>query len=378
MALPDSASIQATSADPQATQEYNRQLQSGMSMAYMALFLGDERHPDFWPVINQAFRVLGPNPDDTYYLAPIESSGVYKISGYRGTVHMVDVQIGSGLMFTRGGSLGPILATFDLEDLSFGPDGSFDVVLSAERPRSHAGNWWKLEHGATYIMIRQVAYDWMNEIDGRYAIERLDTPAQRPRASAAQIESKLRAIPAWAENMTKIGQQWLAGYRAKGLINTVAVQDLTGYGGVSGQRYIEGLFELEPHEALIYETEIPAQCRYWNVQLTDLLWAGIDWTNRQTSLNGHSARLDRDGRFRAVICGEDPGVPNWLDTAGYRTGAILGRWTECSSYPVPTVTKIPLAAVRGYLPADTPNVTLEERDTQLRSRRRAAQLRRRW
>ena len=39
------------------------------------------------------------------------------------------------------------------------------------------------------------------------------------------------------------------------------------------------------------------------------------------------AALD-SGKFRAVISLEDPGVPNWLDPAGYTEGGIYGRWVN--------------------------------------------------
>jgi hypothetical protein len=60
-------------------------------------------------------------------------------------------------------------------------------------------------------------------------------------------------------------------------------------------------------------------------------------------------------RLEAVISATDPGVPNWLDTAGYTKGTIVGRMMDCSSEPTtPTVTKVKLADVRKDLPADSP------------------------
>jgi hypothetical protein len=104
----------------------------------------------------------------------------------------------------------------------------------------------------------------------------------------------------------------------------------------------------------------------------------LDYMNRQTSINGHTARLDKDGKFRAVISATDPGVPNWLDTVGYAKGTMFGRWTECSSGPTPTIAKVKLADVRNHLPSDTPVISAEARDAALRLRRKGAQLRRRW
>ena len=143
------------------------------------------------------------------------------------------------------------------------------------------------------------------------------------------------------------------------------------------QKYANGTFELEPDEALILESSVP-ECRYWGVQLVDDLFLSIDWMNRQTSLNGHTARLDRDGRLRAVISARDPGVPNWLDTAGYRSGGIQGRWKHSDQWPELRMFKVHVDRVREHLPDDTPAISLEERDAAIRQRRRGAQLRRRW
>ena len=46
-------------------------------------------------------------------------------------------------------------------------------------------------------------------------------------------------------------------------------------------------------------------------------WETIDYANHQSSLNGFQAVLDDDGVFRAVVSARDPGVANWLDTAGH-------------------------------------------------------------
>ena len=112
--------------------------------------------------------------------------------------------------------------------------------------------------------------------------------------------------------------------------------------------------------------------------MNDELWNAPEFIYRQSSLNGHQARVDGDGRFRAVIAHVDPGVANWLDPVGSRQGMLIGRWYGCSSTPLPTLTRVPLADVRQHLPADTTTVTAAGREAQLRARRLGAQLRRRW
>ena len=187
----------------------------------------------------------------------------------------------------------------------------------------------------------------------------------------------MKQVAVWAESWATASLEWIRGFKDIPA-NTVALKQYNDKGAITVQTYIYGMFEVEDDEALIYETEIPETYRYWAIQLNDDLFRSIDWVNRQSSLNDFSAKVDSDGKFRAVISARDPGVPNWLDSAGYKKGAMFGRWYKCSSNPHPTITKVKLADIRKHLPADTAVVTAEQREAALRLRRKQYQLRRRW
>src|SRR5690606_42109546 len=130
--------------------------------------------------------------------------------------------------------------------------------------------------------------------------------------------------------------------------------------------------------ALILSGAVQERLGYCDVQLSDRLGDSVDGMIPQGSLNAAEARLDGDGKFRAVIASEDPGVANWLYTGGLLEGTLMLRWNEASSGPVPTLRSVPLARLREELPADTRYLSAEERRDSLRERRRAVQLRRRW
>jgi hypothetical protein len=149
-------------------------------------------------------------------------------------------------------------------------------------------------------------------------------------------------------------------------------------GALAKQVYWPACFQLDNGEALIIETELPERRPYWNIQLNDPYFNALEYVYRLSSTNGHFAKLSSDGRFRAVIALEDPGVPNWLDPAGYKEGGIYGRWFDCDSEPLPTIKRVKLAELRDHLPADTAVVTPQERAEELRRRVRACQRRRRW
>ena len=366
--------------DEQLVQELYRHIYLILSQCFGGLVYQDTEQPDFWPQFSTMYDFAIINADDTYYTVTIKPDGIYKITGYRGTVYNVDFQIGSEQFFHTGlGRLGPPLANYDLDqDIAIDDDGMFEFILSAQRPEGYQGNWLLLDPKATHILVRQVFYDWDNEVTGRYSIERLDRPVNTPRESSEEIASQLQKINEATTNWVNFVLGHTQNLRDQGMINKMAVRDFSQAGGVSGQVYMDGLYDLQADEALILELEVPQNCFYWSFVIYDELWHTTGWMNRQASINGHAAHIDSDGMFRAVISAQDPGVPNWLDNAGYQRGGIFGRFKKCPGKLEPSMKKIKISGLREHLPSDTPTVSADEREEALRARRRAIQLRRRW
>lgn len=352
-----------------------RQLMMDLSLGYLVYFQADPNCPDFVPFLNSAY-LLQPNPDDTYFYAAVDGGGVYRLSGDRGSVHLLTLNVG-WRMIGMVEEPGPRLAEYDLAALADG-DGAIDILLSAERPDGYDGVWLEMSRDADFLLVRQRSYRWGQERDARLAIQRLDGTAPRAPFDAERTDTALRSTIAFAERLSR---QWLAylnRIRVTYPPNLFHFTGFTEFGGVAAQVYWEAIFELGEDEALILETALPDRHVYWNVQLNDTIWNTIDYVSRQSSLNGAQAGIDGDGRFRAVIAASDPGVPNWLDTSGYLLGTVVGRWYQCSDHPEPTLTRVKLSDVRAHLPSGTPHISPAERRTSLLERARGAQLRRRW
>jgi hypothetical protein len=353
-------------------------MMSAITGGYVGLVYNDPDYPEWVPMLSSALNFAAPVPDFTYTYAPIRGEGVYRVAGYRGTTLFAVLTV-SETYFTRTANPKPGLANYDLDELTIASDGAFEVILSAERPAGYAGDWWYLDPAATNLAVRHAMYDWLREVAPRMTIERLDVPAARPRTSAEELSARMTEVAQWVEFSIQHWLEHVAESREKGIINRFEVYDYSGFTGSSWpQIYMEGLYDIKEDEALIIETEIPEKVRYWSFLLADELFATIDWTHRQSSLNAFQARLDSDGLFRGVVAAQDPGVPNWLDTGGTLQGVIQGRWNQADSAPHPRLTKVALKEVRDHLPADTPVVTLEQREKVLRERRMGAQMRRKW
>jgi hypothetical protein len=365
-------------------QEYYRALIIEVAHAYFGMVYADSRYPDFWPFTTQAFNAYLNNPDDDYYATPVDDDGVYRISGFRGTVKTVDFQVGGGSFLVNGirdeDNLGKTLANYDLDEhATIGDDGSFDVVLSRERPADWKGDWWELHEGATNILNRLISYDWVNEVDARYGIERLDLPAQRPRLSAEELQERIRGMLGWIDGTIRASAEFAGHIREKCGINVLEPWDLTSHLAIPTQQYVYGGFDLEPDEAMVCEFKVPKVVRYWSFHLGDDLGFMLDWLHHHTIVNGHTAHVQPDRTCHFVVSAQDPGVPNWLDTMGYKTGALSLRWEHCDAYPDGhEVTKVKIDQVHDLLPDNTPEVTPEERDATIRLRRKGAQMRKRW
>lgn len=363
--------------DNQLRAELYRQFVMNLALGYFIYFQSDARFPQWIPFLNSAF-LLQPNPDDVYYVSKVDDAGTYRIIGDRGTVRILSFALGHEIMGTTD-RVGGGLKQYDDDDLPVNDDGSFEVIISPARPEGYSGTWWPMPSGAKSLLVRQRSYDWLVERDAQLAIERLDVPVEelKPRMPQAEIESNLRELlGGFTERLSRIWLGYQNRIKQSGPANTITMTDFSG--AVAQQIYWQGLYQFAGDEALILETDMPDTHRYWNVQLNDSLWNATEYVYRQGSLNGHQARIDSDGKFRAVICVRDPGVHNWLDTCGYLEGMLIGRWYGASSHPLPTIKRVKLADLRSALPADTPLITAAERGNQLRQRRLGGQFRRRW
>lgn len=240
------------------------------------------------------------------------------------------------------------------------------------------GDWWKLESTTTKLLLRMVSSDWDAEQSPTLSIERLDEPMSRPRRSAAELEMRLRRLPGAVNFIALLFVDHVERLRQEGYVNKLKVFDVSQMGGLKGQFYYEGAYELRDDECLVVEAKVPAKCGYRSLILTNNLYETTDWYNNHSSLNHAQAGIDDDGVLRIVISAQAPGVPNWLDTAGHVQGLIQGRWADCDSQPIPSVRKLTLVESRPALPRSTPTISPKQREHVIRERRRALQERPLW
>lgn len=362
--------------DPAYRADVYRQTMTSLSYAYFMYFHADAEHPDWAPLWNPVYT-LQPNPDDIYVQSPIRGDLTYRVSGNRGTCKILSFTSQKALSGTvdelpRPGGHNEL----DTNDIGIGLGEDFSIVFSAERPKGYEGHWAPIDPEARGMFTRYRMYDWHSEVDPVLSIECLDPVPPKPRFSPEEILHRIGEMAKFPARKTKLYYAMQNGVKERVGFNVF--EPLRMPGALVKQTYWPAVFQLEDDEALIIETEIPERAPYWNIQLNDPYFNALEYVYRLSSTNGAMATLSSDGKYRGVIALTDPGVPNWLDPAGYREGGIYGRWYDCDSEPLPTITRVKLADLRQHLPEETPMVTPRQRAEEIRRRVVACQRRRRW
>jgi hypothetical protein len=297
-------------------------------------------------------------PDCIYTRAVLRGGESYRLFGNRGTARYVGLQTMNGIVAT---------ANELVDELEVDPDGNFEVVLSADE---RVGNWMRIEGDHPTLTVRHFFYDWDTEVASSLHIERLGDAMEAEGPSVdpdVAVSRQLVALGDFVQDNLAFFLQFGAAAPPNGFLPPI---DRTDIGGAAENRPVIGRWELRPDEALIVEVE-PPEGIYWSFSIGNPWWETIHYGRHQSSLNAHQAVVDSDGLVRVVLCDGDPGVANWLDTAGHSSGPIILRCVRTKTAPTPTTRVVPFDDIHAELPSDTTKVTPEERTSILAARRRA-------
>ncbi|OMC14922.1 DUF1214 domain-containing protein [Mycobacterium sp. SP-6446] len=402
----DSAELHAPPLTEQGLAEGHRYLLGFVFSAIERAFFEDPEFPYFRRAIQPLDKATIDNADALYLSASIDGAKGYRVRGRlvpkapqyiifeAHTVYAGD----TGSLAELAPEGRAVTGSLDVADLAVDDDGRFEILLAPQRPTGHAGNFIATSTAdgsetARFLITRMLFHDWEHETSPELHIVQIGKEGGRPLpidpAAAARY---LRRVGTIVENQMRFWNEFYDvvleahgdengdGFTLmpRNALNEPALANLAMGGGQSTNVYSGGVFDLEPDEALLVEVAVPVAPAYMGFHLSNLWGESLDYANHTSSLNGFQSEPDPDGTFRYVVAGTDPGVPNWLDTAGHRGGFLALRWTYSKpppDLPTATATKVPLAGVRQHLPATTRAVSPEERREQIRVRQEHVQRR---
>lgn len=315
-----------------------RLLRIGLEMHVEA---GTPEFPVFMAPSHETAKIGADNPDMGYQAARIDGRLRYRVWGTRGTVSSINFATKRG-GYEAGGRLLPS-GFIDSTRMQFDEDGSFELTLSSE---PQPGNWLKTDPDVVQLLVRQVFLDRGREQPAQIRIECLDRPASPPPLSAEQLDAALQRAAGFVENTSRLFGDWAAGFQSH--VNLMPPADQASCQAVGGDPnifYYHSAWRLADDEALLLELDRIPACEYWNVQVDNHWMESLDYRWFRIAMNKHSARLEADGGVRIAIAHHDPGIPNWLQTAGHEHGTLCWRWIGCAEPLHPRTRVIKLAAL---------------------------------
>jgi hypothetical protein len=368
--------IAQTTADHVAADHWLLQAQAA---AYNLVIAPNPQLPTF--LVHNVFEPnvynwLLPNADFLYRYAFLDGAGSFRIRGVRRNAHFLDAQVIRGFW---GDADMAMFGSHSLDDFEISADGSFEIHVGPEAPARGEGKgaaWIRTDPEArkNTLLVREAFYDWTTE---RASDLRIEPTSYAGPGCFVPDESELVDRIDAALRMIEFCHRTFSGQLTADVVAAVGTnrflhidtsKDEDAANPAAG--YVPAVYNLDEDEALILEFEVP-RSSYWSLQLGDVWFQAADFVHHQSSLNGFQVERDPDGWARIVLSARDPGVPNWLDTAGNSRGVVLLRWYHAERYPVPEATRTALRDVSDALPPETPSISPEERRRRLALRREA-------
>ena len=327
----------------------------------VSLYRSDVTDPQLRFNITKYREPAMPSADARYLSAEITGEGLYRLSGTLGNAPHITVQAYSGVS---------ALESFDIREQA-DASGTFSFLIGDPKKTPGAA---LVSSEASMLFLREYYSDWDAERPSKFVLERLDRPDRGTPLTPTTMAAILEATATKLENQIPYWKGRMDQIRA-GHDNSLAPAGTLGDVGLGDILYGTGWFDLEPDEAMIIELSKP-DAVHWSFQLGNYWGESLDFANYTSSTNGNQAIASSDGQYRIVIAHTDPGVPNWLDTAGHNEGMIFYRYHLARSKPMPRARVVKLSDLPKLLPADTAKVTPAERRAEVEGRRAA--IVRRW
>jgi len=346
-----------------------------------AFDLGFETKNPAYPALH-AFchptRKLGGDAADfTYHQAWLSGEHCYRIFGRLGSARFVNFTIQGERPATVPGTDIPSLhdpfgdipeANLFGHQLVTEPDGSFELFIGGDE-RAH--NWLPTTAKTRKLFLRQ-GFDGWDETSAELIIERLHMTEPKPMPTAAELLDGI----AWAgEFVQAVMADWPEHcYRYSPFVDeklpnqfppdptSEVAQDDKKRGRAIANLY----WELSADQALIIEFD--AHDGFWMLANMGVFFNSFDYLYRPVSYTPSRTAVDSDGKIRFVLCAQDPGFHNWMDTQGFSKGNICYRNLLSNNNTRFATRLVNLADLTEAMPSDSKRVDSAERSEQMQQR----------
>ena len=333
------AKIYAATDNPLERREGLKFLSSLASMSIeMKIAKGDRARPAFTDWMGDDRKLLGDSPDAIYHTAEISSNYTYEITGNIGEAEY----LGFALYGRQINGWNRAAGNLSHTDMDIDAGGNFRVVLSRDTHPNEA-NSLELEDDTHMIMVRQYFHDRPAKTPATFTIRNLNPPSHAPQTDAELAGYIREAVTFFNDSLH--GTIAL-GNMLQGEPNSATPPKKydPDFGGVfyptHDNQYFGTGFKLAPDEALIIEGVVP-DVDYWSVSLQNRWLQSLSLNDVPVSLDNHQLTL-KEGRYKVIVAPENPGVGDWLSTAGHTSGLVAIRYQLAGNVPSPDIRLVKL------------------------------------
>ena len=304
----------------------------------------DTNAPVMHRVVNETTKLGADNPDNFYLTAALNGNHEYRISGRRNTIAYLSFGTQSG-NYGEGRGLPPT-GHIESEQIDMDEDGCFELILS-RTPQS--GNWLPMKPETGTLVVRQTFLDREGETPAELQIERINCSEDERRPAPltpSELDAGLKKAGALVLGAPLLFAKWANDFRKHSNELPMFDPDVSlAAGGDPNIVYYHSHWAIARDEALLIEVQ-PPECEHWNFQLNNYWMESLDYRHHRIHINKHLARYEDDGSVRLVVAHEDPGLPNWIETAGHTSGTMCFRWVRASEHPQPRTRVVDLGSLR--------------------------------
>jgi hypothetical protein len=289
----------------------------------------DPAFPELRRMVHETVKLGADNPDNHYFSCRVSAEHQYRLVGTRGTVFYLGLATQRADYLAGGEQCTGLL---EGEELVLDADGRLEVHIGLERPAG-VRNWLPMTADSRILLVRQTFLDRASEQPADLRVERIGAAPQPGPLDCQRVDEGLAAAGMFVTGSALFFARWAEQWRAHtNELPRHPPEISLAAGGDPNIAYYHSAWRLRPDECLLVEFT-PPDCPYWNFQLNNRWLESLDYRYFSIATNKHAARVRPDGSVRLVVAHRDPGVENWIDTAGHRRGTMSLRWVRARQFP---------------------------------------------
>ena len=221
--------------------------------------------------------------------------------------------------------------------------------LTKEKP-AQPGAWIRLPNEANGVVIRQYVADREHDTLASFSIQAVgDRLPDVESVSDDEMALRLTNTAGYLVVCSTWHRTLLPEMREKPKQFVSSHSRSIGASAANSENYYQmAYYELGDEEALLVDFD-PPDAVYWNLTSAAIWHESHRYLTDPVSLTSSEVTKREDGTVRFVLSRSDPGHPNWIKTFAHDRGFLILRIVGVEKHPLPSVRKIPVAELSGFL-----------------------------